>query len=212
MSPHWKAMKNILPKENDICRLFLGARLKLWMIILIGELIIYVIKFYPGWSMQYYSPRSLPVALKSSISDIRGLQVPLVWQVSVGSQPTWRNPSLQTNSAFSPGRKTLWLLTLARHFSLESDTTGFGAVQLSFAINSTELVSKEALSEGRFSVPSADKHLKVITKETKRQMPAIFVLSTVSVPFRCCVTRIHEQWCCVSSWRTWKMCYKTTSW
>lgn len=103
------------------------------------------------------SPDELSL-LKSSSKEgpDRALQLPSFWHVNVSSQPICLNPSWQTNSAFSPGTKTL-LSRPACHFNMAPADVGFGFVQF-FDVDCK--VKAERSPRWRLSVISIDKHIK----------------------------------------------------
>ena len=121
---------------------------------------------FPQWTRNVI-PIGLPdrsdlplLDLNSSTDDFE-LQVPFLSHLNVSSQPICRNPSLQTNSAFSPGTKML-LLQPGRHFNMAFATGGFGAEQF-FSCNESTLGDENSVLGWRHPIISTAKHM--ITRE-----------------------------------------------
>lgn len=119
---------------------------------------------FPQWGTRNVIPIGLPdrfdlpllLDLNSSTDDFE-LQVPFLSHLNVSSQPICRNPSLQTNSAFSPGTKML-LLQPGRHFNMAFATGGFGVVQF-FSCNESILGDENSVLGWRHPVISTAKHM-----------------------------------------------------
>lgn len=118
---------------------------------------------FPQWKRNRSLLISLPDKRDSPLLDLNSstddfeLQVPSLLHLNVSSQPICRNPSLQTNSASSPGTKML-LLQPGRHFKMAFATGGFGAVQF-FSCNESTLGDENSVLGWRHPIISTARHM-----------------------------------------------------